>query len=258
VKQIRLVVREDKQEAKQIESDLTEMLSRLGVATEGTDPGVVVAIGGDGTVLAAASIAMEEGVPVCGINVGGVGYLAEFAQNEVAALADAIATDSYSTRPHTTLFVSVGPHSASAINDVVVEKVVSQRTINVAVEINARPLATYRTDGVLVATPLGSTAYSLSAGGPILDPSLDALILTPIAPHSLLNRAIVLAPDATVTLAVSADRPARVNVDGKELCTVSASDVVTVRRGDSPVDFFTLGKHPFPEAVRESFGLEHA
>ncbi len=258
MKQVRLVVRHDKVEAKQIDTDITEALSRNNVTTHGSNPEAVIAIGGDGTVLDAASMAMKLNVPVCGVNVGGVGYLAEFSQAEVADLADAVANDAYSTRAHSTLFVSTGDYSASAINDVVVEKVVSQHIIKVTVQINGRPLSTYRTDGVLVASPLGSTAYNLSAGGPIVDPRLDALILTPIAPHSLLSRAIVLAPDAVVTLSVTRDRPARINVDGRELCAVSPDDVVTIRRGDSSVDFLTLNRHPFPAAVRDSFGLDHA
>jgi NAD+ kinase len=148
--------------------------------------------------------------------------------------------------------------SATAINDIVVEKVISQRIIEVAVNVNDRPLATYRTDGMIVASPLGSTAYSLSAGGPIVDSSFDALILTPIAPHSLLTRAIVLAPDAVVTLSVVGDRPARINVDGKELCTVAPEEPIKIRRSGATVEFLTLGSHPFPEAVREHFGLDHA
>lgn len=258
MKQVRLVVRDDKVEAKEIASSFASHLSDLGVDTSGTDAEAVVAIGGDGTVLKAASLAMASRIPVCGINVGGVGYLAEFAQDEVNDLAEAIANNTYSTRAHSTLAVTSGKYSGSAINDVVVEKLVSQRIIKVTVQINGRPLATYRTDGVLVASPLGSTAYSLSAGGPIVDPSLDALILTPIAPHSLLNRAIVLAPDAIVTLTVTKDRPARINIDGRELCVVEPDAVVTIQRGEAPVDFLTLGRHPFPQAVRESFGLEHA
>jgi len=237
---------------------LKDLLSHRGVSNGESDFEVIIAIGGDGTVLEAAAGALEFGIPVCGINVGRVGYLAEFAEEEIEDLADAIATDSFEIRRHGTVSVSTAQYSATAVNDVVVEKVISQRIIEVAVAINGRPLATYRTDGMIVATSLGSTAYSLSAGGPIVDPGLGALILTPVAPHSLLTRAIVLAPDAVVTLSVTGDRPARINVDGRELGTVAPEEPITVRQGAATVKFLTLARHPFPHAVREQFGLGHA
>jgi NAD+ kinase len=258
VNRIRLVVRNDKPQAHEIADRFGGLLADRGVGVSSDGPDAVVAIGGDGTVLEAASIALELEVPVCGINVGRVGYLAEFAEGEIEDLADAIASDTFTTLHHSTVSVSTRSKSASAINDVVVEKVMGQRIIEVAVAVNGRPLATYRTDGMIVATPLGSTAYSLSAGGPIVDPTLDALIMTPVAPHSLLNRAIVLAPDAVVTLSVAGDRPARINIDGRELYVVEPDELITIRRGSATVAFITLERHPFPHAVREQFGLDHA
>lgn len=222
------------------------------------DASAIVAIGGDGTVLSAAVDAIAHDIPLCGVNVGRVGYLAEFEVGEVGDLADALSTGGFQRRSHSLVEVRTGEIGAVAVNDVVVEKVVSQRIIEVAVSVDGRPLATYRTDGIILATPLGSTAYSLSAGGPVLDPSLDALVLTPIAPHSLLTRPVVLRPGAVVTLEVAVDRPTRVNVDGRELCVVSPEQTVTVGTADRDVTFLSLGRHPFPQAVREQFGLDHA
>jgi NAD+ kinase len=260
VKRIRIVVRNDKPQADEIARDLISMLEERSVeaAYDLADPEAIVAIGGDGTVLAAASAALDLGVPLCGVNVGRVGYLAEYEASEIGDLADAIANDSYTVRRHSTVSVRSGEVYALAINDIVVEKVVSQRIIEVAVRVNGSDLASYRTDGIIVASSLGSTAYSLSAGGPVVDPSLDALILTPIAPHSLLTRPIVLAPDAVVTLRVLVDRPARINVDGRELCVLPPGQEVTIERGPSMVGFLSLGRHPFPEAVRDQFGLGDA
>ncbi|MDK1018333.1 MAG: NAD(+)/NADH kinase [Actinomycetota bacterium] len=255
---VKFVVRDDSPRATAVATRLAALLAENGVAVDDTDVDLVVAIGGDGTVLEAAAIAVRSGVPICGINVGRVGYLAEFGQDELTDLAEAISADTFLIRRRSTVSVSTGPHASSAINDVVVEKVISQRIIEVTVEINGRPLATYRTDGIIVASPLGSTAYSLSAGGPIVDPSLDALILTPIAPHSLLSRAIVLASDAVVTLTIVGDRPARINVDRHELCTVAPNEPITIRSGATFVEFLTLERRPFPHAVRENFGLDHA
>jgi NAD+ kinase len=260
MRSVHLVTREDSPGLGEAVDHLVAALERVGVDIT-LDPAaadLILAIGGDGTVLSAAAVAMGVGAPVCGINVGRVGYLAEFEVAEIDDLVDAIAHDRYTIMPHSVVAVDTGSITAVAVNDVVVEKVVSQRIIEVAVSVNGRPLATYRTDGIIVASPLGSTAYSLSSGGPVVDPSLDALILTPVAPHSLLTRAVVLAPDAVVTLEVAVDRPARVNVDGRELCTVDPGEAVAIRKGDTPVRFLSLGRHPFPQAVREQFGLDHA
>ncbi len=257
---VHVVTRNDQPQAADIRTHLERAFLHAGIEA-GVAIGradLVVAIGGDGTVLEAAGGALDLDIPVCGINVGKVGYLAEFETSEIGDLVDAIRTDSYQVAEHSVVEVHSGDSSALAVNDVVVEKVISQRIIQVSVSVNGKPLATYRTDGMIVASPLGSTAYSLSAGGPVVDPSLDALILTPVAPHSLLTRPIVLAPDAVVTIAVDVDRPARVNIDGRELCRVEPGELVTVRRSERTVKFLSLGRHPFPQAVREQFGLDHA
>ena len=260
MKSVRLITRPDRPTAGGIAARLRGLLADADVTVvgAGSDADLVIAIGGDGTVLEAAAEAIASDIPVCGVNVGKVGYLAEIRENEIDDLVHAIINDQFQIRPHSVVEVESGGVTALAVNDVVVEKVVSQRIIEVAVNVNGRPLASYRTDGMIVASPLGSTAYSLSAGGPVVDPSLDALILTPIAPHSLLTRPVVLAPDAVVTMSIAVDRPARINVDGRELCQVDPGATVTVRRSDRMVRFLTLGRHPFPQAVRDQFGLDHA
>lgn len=259
MKNVHLITRDDKPEAAEVAARLRDALHSYGIATdEASDPDLFIAVGGDGTVLAAAADAIAAGTPLCGVNVGRVGYLAEFEVREIDDLAEAVAGEALKVEEHTVIEVTVGDDVAVAINDVVVEKVISQRIIEVAVAVNSRPLATYRTDGIIVATPLGSTAYSLSAGGPVVDPGLDAIVMTPIAPHSLLTRPVVLAPDAIVDITVETDRPARVNVDGREFRQVQTGDTVRVRQAARRVRFASLGRHPFPQAVREQFGLDHA
>lgn len=260
MKSICIINRGDRDEADVIEAQLRDALGTKAINVVDAEDhfDLVIAIGGDGTVLLAASLALEAGVSVCGFNVGKVGYLAEFTARDLDDFVEALADGTYSEARHSVVEVETSVGTAVAVNDVVVEKVISQRIIEVTVDVNGRPLATYRTDGIIVASPLGSTAYSLSAGGPIVDASLDALILTPVAPHSLLTRPVVLAPDAEVTLTISGDRPARVNVDGREFCVVEQGEPILVRRGDTQVRFLTLDRHPFPEAVREQFGLDHA
>ena len=262
---IALVVHDSKPRAGDAAALLATACSRRGVeainVTDDTLPegiDAVVGVGGDGTVLRAAGLALDGEIPVAGINVGRVGYLAEFAIDEIDAFVDALADGRL--RIFSAMTVSVrGPgFQASGINDVVVEKVVSERIIEVGVAINGYRFAGYRTDGLIVATPIGSTAYSLSAGGPVVDPEVEALVLTPIAPHSLLSRTLVLSPDAEIEISVEIDRPARVNVDGREIAIVEPGMHVTVGRGSHSAQFLTLDTHPFPQAVRHQFGLAHA
>lgn len=219
---------------------------------------VVLGVGGDGTVLRAARLAGRADLPVAGVNVGRVGYLAEFEVEELPALVAAIAGGTAHTLDRMTVKVNYPGGTATALNDVVVEKVVSERTIEILVAINDQRLATYRTDGLIVATPVGSTAYSLSAGGPIVDPTLHALILTPVAPHSLLSRSLVVSPDSVIAITIESDRPARINVDGQNEAEVEPGERVEVSRGDDVVHLLTLKGHPFPTAVRHQFGLDHA
>ena len=259
-----IVVNDDKQEADEVATRLERLAKDHGLdvvrvedkAPDGLD--VVLGVGGDGTVLRAARMARQEGLPVAGINVGRVGYLAECELEELETLIDAIAEDRVRTFTRMTVHVEYPGGSATGLNDVVVEKVVSERIIEVGVTINGHRLARYRTDGIIVATPVGSTAYSLSAGGPVVDPDLEALVMTPVAPHSLLSRSLVVAADAVIEISVEIDRPASVNVDGTRVATVQPGESVAVSRGDDVVTFLTLEGHPFPTAVRHQFGLDHA
>lgn len=257
---IRTVVRGERESADTAEASFIAAGSKLGLAIgqDVADPQAIVAVGGDGTVLGAAALAMDLGVPVCGINVGRVGYLAEFKPTDVDALAEALSNDTFTTHTRGTVAVEANGTQATAVNDVVVEKVMSERIIEIAVRIDDEPLATYRADGIIVASPIGSTAYSLSAGGPVVAPDLDAMVLTPVAPHSLLSRAIVVSPSSTIELTTIGDRPATLNVDGKELADIPPGTTVTVQRGSTDVRFLTLNRHPFPFALREQFGFDHA
>ncbi|GMQ84629.1 MAG: hypothetical protein BMS9Abin07_0193 [Acidimicrobiia bacterium] len=259
-----VVVHDDKYEAGEVVARLEELAGDCGldVVRVGDEVAkeidVVLGVGGDGTVLRAARLAWMRGIPVAGINVGRVGYLAEFEVEELEALVAAIADDRTHTFERMTVQVNFPGGSATGLNDVVVEKVSSERIIEIGVIINGERFARYRTDGIIVATPVGSTAYSLSAGGPVVDPALDVLIMTPVAPHSLLSRSLVVSADAVIEVSVELDRPASVNVDGQKVATVDPGQSVSISRGDEVVRFLTLEGHPFPAAVRHQFGLDHA
>ena len=221
---------------------------------------LVVGVGGDGTLLKAVSLAHPLDLPVIGVNLGTVGYLTDVGPDMVGEMLDGVASGEVTEFHRMTLTALLEDgRSFHAINDVVLEKVMSQRLVQITVQINGRHFTTYRADGLIVATPLGSTAYSLSAGGPVLDPGLEAIILTPVAPHSLLSRSIVLSADTELTFTVPIERDVRINLDGREAAVIGHGSTVSVVRGSTPVRFLTLaGGPPFPQGVRRQFGLDHA
>lgn len=267
IRNLAIVVNEARSPAREVADEVTAEAGRRGIDVlewrfgdaPPAAPGVIVGIGGDGTVLSAATLAIAVDAPVVGLNLGSVGYLADVDPTLVVPMLDGLTAGTLQAKTRMTVRAHLpGGESWLGINDVVLEKVVGQRIVQISVEIGGEYFTTYRGDGIIIATPLGSTAYSLSAGGPVLDPALDALILTPVAPHSLLSRSIVLAPDATFQFRVAMDRSVRVNLDGREAAVVDEGDTITVQRGEPRVTFLSLGEHPFPQAVRHQFGLDHA
>ncbi|MFQ5554813.1 MAG: NAD(+)/NADH kinase [Acidimicrobiia bacterium] len=263
-----VVLHESKPEASDIARPLVELAEERGLdavllrATDAVPEGadVVVGVGGDGTLLEAVALAHPLDLPVIGVNLGTVGYLTDVEPDQIGGMLDALASGEVRELHRMTLTVRLGDGTTfDGINDVVLEKESSQRLVQIEVDINKRHFTTYRSDGLIVATPLGSTAYSLSAGGPVIDPELQAIILTPVAPHSLLSRSIVLSPDAELTFTISIDRDVRINVDGREAAVVRVGDVLSVARGVRPVRFLSMfGGLPFPQGVRRQFGLDHA
>ncbi|MGI9609121.1 MAG: NAD(+)/NADH kinase [Acidimicrobiia bacterium] len=261
VRRIRLVLHETKPEAKEVADRVVAGAAArdLEIATdESVEVDLIIGIGGDGTLLTAASQAIVARAPVVGINLGRVGYLADVEPDQVDAMLDGLVAGTLQRSERMTVRATVGAVETLGINDVVLEKVMSQRLVQLRVEINGEYFTTYRSDGIIVASPLGSTAYSLSAGGPVLDPSLDALILTPVAPHSLMSRSIVLAPDALITCTVEIDREVRLSVDGRDSGVLAPGSRLTIDRGPRAISFLTLGGYPFPQPVRHQFGLDHA
>ncbi len=220
---------------------------------------LIVGIGGDGTLMRAAHIAHELRVAVIGINLGTVGYLTEVEPENVDEMLERLANGELGTQVRMTVAAELPDGSVlHGINDVVMEKVHSQRLVQISVEVNDEFFTTFRADGLIIATPLGSTAYSLSAGGPIVDPELDVLIMTPVAPHSLMNRPSVFTPETRLRFTVATERQVRVNLDGHVGGVLEEGESVVVRAGQRGAQFLTMGTHPFPQAVRHQFGLDHA
>lgn len=217
---------------------------------------VVVAIGGDGTVLAASRHAIADDAVVIGINTGRVGFLADAEPHEAEQIVSLIAGGEWNETSRMTVGAAIddGPFHIG-LNDVVIEKVVSQRLVSLEVFVDGERFLTYRADGLVFATPTGSTAYNLSAGGPIVDPRVDTVLVTPVAPYSQFRRTLALPPSVELDCKITHDRPAGVNVDSRDLGVVQPGQVVRIRAGQSRVRFIDIGKRSYMQTVKQKLRL---
>lgn len=226
-------------------------------ALEGADLDLMVAIGGDGTVLRATRRAVAADADVLGINLGELGYLAEV---EPAGWEEALAAyfaGQHRIEERMVVTASVAGRGVlpPALNEVVIEKQALGRTIRLSVSIDGAYFTSYVADGLIVATPTGSTAYSLSARGPIVDPGHRALIMTPVSPHSLFDRSLVLGPGSVVEIEVAGDRDAALSIDGQQEGLVAVGQRVTVASAPAPARFAHLGGRTFHQVLKAKFGL---
>jgi NAD+ kinase len=224
---------------------------------------LVVVFGGDGTFLRAAYLARDEGVPLVGVNLGRLGFLADLEQPDVAAAVPAIVEGRYTVEDRMTLTVEVCDADGAvvgrswALNEASVERTVPQRLIVLDVHIGETLFARVPADAMILATATGSTAYAFSAGGPILSPGIEAIVLTPVAPHSLFDRTVVVDPAESVRVRpVPGDNGCVVSVDGRESLPVPEGGTVRVSRGDAPVRLARLRAVDFYGRVREKFKLD--
>ena len=229
----------------------------VGDALRDVDASLIVSLGGDGTFLRAARRAHELDVPVLGVNFGRVGYLLDLAPDELdEAILGILRGDApIEHRAGLELHVDrIGKEGLTlfAINELSIEKTVPGHVVRVATEIDAEPFLTFGADGVLVATPTGSTAYNLSAGGPVLSPLLDGFVMTPVAPHFVIDRSVVLGGSQEVTLLVTGDRPAVCVVDGLSVASLAPGDSVVCRRSDRWLKVAVLATRGLGGRLRES------
>jgi len=224
-----------------------------------TNVDLIVGVGGDGTVLEALRQGIEADAPVLGVNAGHMGFLTEIDPTNVTEALDAIDSGRFFLSERMTLSAILPDMDpVLGINDAVIEKSVSQHVIRVAAWVGGERLIGYRADGVVVATPTGSTAYNFSAGGPLIDPELDALVVTPVAPHTLFGRPLVFSPDVRLRFEIEGDRPARVNIDGRSQRELQPGQAVEIIRGDHRARFLRLAPRNFAKSVREKFHLHDA
>lgn len=236
------------------------VVAQPGPPGEGCELAVV--LGGDGTILRAAEVVRESGTPLLGINLGHVGFLAEAERDDVHAVARRIAERDWAVEERETLEVDVQVDdtvvwTSWALNEASVEKASRERMIELVLEIDGRPLSTWGCDGLVMATPTGSTAYAFSAGGPVVWPGVEALLVCPISAHALFARPLVLSHDVRIAVELLSESSGRgvVWCDGRRSFDLPPGARIAVRRSDLPVRLARLAQAPFTDRLVAKFDL---
>jgi NAD+ kinase len=222
---------------------------------------LVLVLGGDGTFLRAAELARNACTPVLGVNLGRIGFLAEAEAEAIDTVLEHVVAQDYRVENRLTLDLVVLQggrviEHGWALNEVSLEKGPRLGVLGVVVEIDGRPVSAFGCDGVLVSTPTGSTAYAFSAGGPVLWPELEAILVVPNNAHALFGRPMVTSPDATIAIEVEADgHDALVFCDGRREMPIPAGTRIEVRRCDTPVKWARLDSAPFTDRLVRKFRL---
>ncbi len=219
-----------------------------------------VSLGGDGTMLRTVQLVLSSRTPVLGVNTGNLGYLTQVEPTGIERAFERLVSGQFEVEERLTLDVTLQEPGGEArrhvaLNEVVVERNAPGRTIRVAVSIAGRPFLTYAADGVIVATPTGSTAYNFSARGPIMSPRLGAIVITPISPHMLFDRSLVLDPSETVAIALVDGRVGVLSVDGSTVVPLAPDVPVEVAAGRRAARVVRLGAQDFHAVLRGKFGL---
>ncbi len=224
-----------------------------------TEADAVLVLGGDGTILATSRLCAPKGTPMLPVHLGRFGFLTEVAPEQIAPALDALLAGNYATEERMMLRGEAvqeddGADQASflALNDVVVANGPLSRVLHLRLLVDGQYVNTYAADGIIIATPTGSTAYSLSAGGPLVHPSLQTLLVTPICPHTLTSRALLLPPSSQVTMIVERDPQdiVRVTVDGQLGFPLKPGDEIHVARAPHPAKLLTVGGAGFYDKLQ--------
>ena len=218
---------------------------------------LLVVLGGDGTMLAAARLLEGRATPILGVNTGGLGFLTEVTPDEIYKALDSIFENAYTVEERLMLRSRITRHGqqvggASVLNDVVLSKGTLTRMVQMEIRINRQFVTGLRGDGLIISTPTGSTAYSLSSGGPILNPAVHAVILTPICPHTLTNRPIVIPQDARIEIFISSrEEGAMATFDGQVGISLRHEDMIEVSASDHYAKLIRFPERTFYEVLRK-------
>lgn len=217
-------------------------------------------LGGDGTILRSAYKLVQKDIPILGINMGHVGYLADVDADNFKEALDCLINDTYVSEKRMMLqgrILRGGEeiYSTHALNDIVITRNGDLQVVDFDVWVNNRPLKSYSADGVIISTPTGSTAYNLSAGGPIVEPGANLIILTPLAPHTMMNRSIILKSDDLVEIRINEPHDVEMkqfigaNFDGNSKIDVQAGDIIEVTKTEKTVTLISLNEKNFVETL---------
>lgn len=262
IKKVGIVAKPHKEGVKAMVKDLIDWLSSQGVeailnpktaqlfgasVSQTTDeelPGqvdMIIVLGGDGTLLSIARLIKEKKIPLLGVNLGGLGFLTEVSLSELYPTLNRIFKKDYSLDPRITLSSTLYREGKrivrhTVLNDVVINKSALARIIDLEVLVDRQFVALFKADGLIISTPTGSTAYNLAAGGPIIFPNMNALVLTPICPHSLSNRAIVIPDNAEVEIILKTqNEDVFLTLDGQVGFALQPEDRVVIKRGKNKI-----------------------
>ena len=256
-----LVVHPTREDAKMYADELSNALLGAGYEVSrdsALGAEIAIVLGGDGTILRAAQLCRDTNVPILGINLGSVGFMAEIRKPTVSEIVAALENKTYKSEPRLVLRFVVergGSQVADgwALNEVVIEGLPGSM-IGLFVQIDNRPLSRWGCDGVICATPTGSTAYAFSAGGPVVWPEVPALVLLPIAAHALFSRPMVISPDSTIAIDVESD-DALLSADGFRRTELLAGDRILITRDVSTVSLAHIEHSPFTDRLVAKFKL---
>lgn len=211
----------------------------------------VIAVGGDGTLLRATALALSRELPVLGVNIGRVGFLTEVEMDQLEEACEALRRDAFTVESRMMLRVETEGHSALALNDVVLSRGVYARLIGVDAWVGNDPIGHFMADGLIVSTPTGSTGYSLSAGGPIVCPEVECMVLTPICAHSLQHRPVVTSASQPISIRLNGEGvEAVVSVDGQETFPFRSGQRLNVTRSNRSARFIRLRSKSFFSKIR--------
>lgn len=210
----------------------------------------IIALGGDGTLLRANALAITYDLPVLGVNIGRVGFLTEIELDQLAQTCQQLARDEYSIEKRMMLEACLDGNTQLALNDVVLSRGGYARLIGIDAWVGDERVGHFLADGLIISTATGSTGYSLSAGGPIICPELECMVLTPICAHSLQHRPVVTSAQQTVTVRLTDDVKAMVSIDGQEPVAFGAGQVLTVTRSARAARFIRVGSSGFFGKIR--------